>query len=387
MSGSYDDPSNRRPDATGRYAQPVAEPVTGRSLSAALADHASRAVTQPPSQQPLQRAAPQTAPPASQSPAQSGPLVAPARQQDGKDGKVAKNSGIVPPGTVTGSSLTLVISIMCFLACLTAGAVYMINQSAAAWTRNIASEVTVQLQPIEGIDMDKRSTEVAFFLARVPGIEEVNPLSADASKELLEPWLGEVTALESIPVPRLIALEVDRRNPPDLAKLSDTLSRRFPGTVLDDHRQWQSQIRAVTRSMALGGLAILVLVGAATTAIIVSATRSSMASNRDIVEVLHFVGATDRFIAREFEKHFLNLGIRAGLVGAASAMLVFFLMPTLMQLLGGGQVGATELRRLIGTGSLDLPGYFLLGIVVVVIAGLCMLTSRYGVFRILNARV
>ena len=50
---------------------------------------------------------------------------------------------------------------------------------------------------------------------------------------------------------------------------------------------------------------------------IVSATRSALASNREIVEVLHFVGATDRFIAREFEKHFLGLGIRAGLVGAA----------------------------------------------------------------------
>ena len=45
-----------------------------------------------------------------------------------------------------------------------------------------------------------------------------------------------------------------------------------------------------------------------------------------------------------------------------------------------------RLRRLVGTGNLDLPGYFLLGIVVVVIAGLCMLTSRYGVFRILNSR-
>ena len=38
-----------------------------------------------------------------------------------------------------------------------------------------------------------------------------------------------------------------------------------------------------------------------------------MAANRDIVEVLNFVGATDRFIAHEFEKHFLTLGIRAGL--------------------------------------------------------------------------
>src|SRR5262245_12755901 len=53
---------------------------------------------------------------------------------------------IVPAGSVTGRSLTLVITIMCFLACLTAGAVYMMNQSASAWLRDIASEVTVQVE-------------------------------------------------------------------------------------------------------------------------------------------------------------------------------------------------------------------------------------------------
>ncbi len=95
-----------------------------------------------------------------------------------------------------------------------------------------------------------------------------------------------------------------------------------------------------------------------------------MASNREIVEVLHFVGATDRFIAREFEKHFLQLGIRAGLVGAGLALAVFVLMPTVMELLGGGAVTIAELHRFIGTGALDMAGYVLLGIVVVVVAAL-----------------
>jgi hypothetical protein len=115
------------------------------------------------------------------------------------------------------------------------------------------------------------------------------------------------------PVPRLIAIEVDRNAPPDIEALRADLIKRFSAS-LDDHRRWQRQIRTVTRSFALGGLAILLLVGAATTAIIVSATRSALATNREIVEVLHFVGATDRYIAREFERHFLRLGIRAGLV-------------------------------------------------------------------------
>ena len=102
--------------------------------------------------------------------------------------------------------------------------------------------------------------------------------------------------------------------------------------------------------------------------------------------MLHFVGATDRFIAREFEKHFLRLGIRAGIVGAAFAMFVFVALPFVMEMLGGGTVTMAEIRRLVGSGSLDLPGYVLLAIVVAVIAALCMLTSRIGVYRILHSQ-
>ncbi|MGD9783192.1 MAG: cell division protein FtsX [Hyphomicrobiaceae bacterium] len=294
---------------------------------------------------------------------------------------------IVPAGTVTGSSLTLVISIMCFLACLTAGAVYMMNQSADAWLRDIASEVTVQVETgSDSAEGEKTVAAVAAMLRSEPGLKSVNVLSREQSSALLEPWLGSAEAWQALPVPRLIAIEVDRTAAPDLDKVRAKLAAGFKGVSLDDHRQWQQQIRTVTRSFALGGLAILLLVGAATTAIIVSATKSSMASNREIVEVLHFVGATDRFIAHEFEKHFLRLGIRAGLVGALTAMAVFLAMPWVVQILGGGSVTLAEIHRLVGSGTLDLAGYVLLIIVVVVIAALCMLTSRFGVYRILNTR-
>ena len=292
----------------------------------------------------------------------------------------------MPAGSVTGRSLTLVITIMCFLACLTAGAVYMMNQSASAWLRDIASEVTVQVEVRDRSDVEKLVTDVSSFLSRQPGIATVRPLSIADTSQLLEPWLGQTEALKSLPVPRLIALELDRQTPPDLDAIRKQMAERFKGVTIDDHRRWQQQIRTITRSFALGGLAILLLVGAATTAIIVSATKSAMASNREIVEVLHFVGATDRFIAREFERHFLRLGVRAGIVGAIWAMFVFLAMPTVMELLGGGGVTIAELRRLIGIASLDPPGYFLLGIVVLVIASLCMLTSRIGVYRILNSQ-
>lgn len=311
-------------------------------------------------------------------------MYAPSREQDtGRKMKVT--APVVPPASVTGRSLTLVIAIMCFLACLTAGAVWMIKQSADAWLRDIASEVTVQVEPRDKIDTDKSVLDVVTFLERQPGIRAAKPLSLEASTTLLEPWLGNSDALKTLPVPRLVAIEIDRVEPPDLEEISAALGREFKGVTLDDHRRWQQQIRAVTGSFALGGIAILLLVAAATTAVIVSATKSAMASNREIVEVLHFVGATDRFIAREFEKHFLRLGIKAGIVGAGFAMLVFLGMPAIMEILGGGG-SALEMQRLIGTGALDPLGYVLLGLVVVIIAALCMITSRMGVYRILNGQ-
>lgn len=317
-----------------------------------------------------------------------GELRAEGRPGGRLGGKAKPSAGtaVVPAGSVTSRSLTLVVAIMCFLACLTAGGVYMVNQSASAWLRDIASEVTLQIEPRDRVDIDKSVREAAAFLAKQPGVRAVKPLSHDESAALVEPWLGKSEALKSLPIPRLIAIEVDRTAPPDMDAFRARIATELKGATLDDHRHWQQQIRTVTRSLALGGLGILMLVGAATTAIIISATRSSMASNREIVEVLHLVGATDRYIAHEFERHFLRLGVRAGLVGAGFAMLVFMLMPMGMEMLGGNVVTMAEVRRLFGAGSLDLAGYAVLGVVVLVIAALCMLTSRFGVYRILDTQ-
>ncbi len=379
MSGSSDRFSGRPPPGHAPQYNPYDDPVTEiQTVTATYATAAPLTL----SQQTAAVAPAQLAPPLDDAPRD---MYAPTRSTD-RGRKMKTTAPVVPPGSVTGRSLTLVVAIMCFLACLTAGAVYMIKQSADAWLKDIASEVTVQVEPQENVEIEKSVGEVVTFLEKQPGVQSVKPLNLKASAELLEPWLGSSEALKSLPVPRLIAIEIDRNQPPDFTEVSTALARDFKGVSLDDHRRWQQQIRAVTGSFALGGLAILALVAAATMAIIVSATKSAMASNREIVEVLHFVGATDKFISREFEKHFLRLGIKAGFVGAFSAMLVFLGMPAIMELLGGGAVSAVEMQRLIGTGSLDPAGYILLGLVVVTIAALCMVTSRIGVYRILHGK-
>ncbi|MEQ1673239.1 MAG: ABC transporter permease, partial [Hyphomicrobium sp.] len=283
MSGSYDRFSGRPPQpnpagAYDPYGDPVTGPATARPTGPGAYPAAPYAGAPNPGYTTTQPAAP--AGMTAQQAERAAPTLDDATRdiyaapRDGDRGRKMKTTApVVPPGSVTGRSLTLVVAIMCFLACLTAGAVWMIKQSADAWLKDIASEVTVQVSPQEKTDIEKSVSEVVTFLEKQPGIRSAKPLSLSSSAELLEPWLGSSDALKSLPVPRLIAIEIDRIEPPDLGDVGTALSRDFKGVSLDDHRRWQQQIRAVTGSFALGGLAILALVAAATMAIIVSATK------------------------------------------------------------------------------------------------------------------
>jgi cell division transport system permease protein len=294
------------------------------------------------------------------------------------------NAPIVPPGSVTGRSLTLVISIMAFLASLTACGVYLVFNAASVWTNNISSEITIQIQARNGDAGDARIAEVTKFLSDQIGIKKVTPFSRDQSLKLVEPWIGKSDVLKSFAIPRLIAVEIDRDNPPEIGTLKKVLETKYPGALLDDHGLWRAEIHRVTRFLELAGIGMLGLMAAATAAVIIAAAASALASNREIVAVLNFVGAEEKFIAKQFESHFLKVGIMAGLAGTAMAVLVFLALPYLTQGMSSSAASGAEIRRLVGAGSLDAGGYVVLAAVVITVAGICKMTSRYGVRRILN---
>ncbi len=299
--------------------------------------------------------------------------------------KVARaNAPIVPPGSVTGYSLTLVIAIMGFLASLTACGVYLIFNAANVWTNKISAEITVQIQPRAGELGDEKTAEITRFLTDQNGIKRVKPFSREQSLKLVEPWIGKSEVLRSFAIPRLVAVEIDPGNPPDISTLKKVLEAKYPGALLDDHGHWRNEIRRLTRLLELAGIGMLLLMAMATASVIIAAATSALASNREIVSVLNFIGAEERFIARQFEAHFLKVGIKAGIVGAGLAAIVFLCVPYLTEGVSSSVTSEVEIRRLVGAGTLDWGAYLVLVCVVVVVAGICKMTSRYGVRRILN---
>jgi cell division transport system permease protein len=100
--------------------------------------------------------------------------------------------------------------------------------------------------------------------------------------------------------------------------------------------------------------------------------------------VLNLVGAEEKFIAQQFERHFLKVGIKAGIAGAGIAALAFQVLPYISGRMGTTSAAGAEVRRLAGAGTLDPGGYAVLVIVVAAVAAICKMTSRYGVRWILN---
>ncbi|WAP68049.1 cell division protein FtsX [Jiella pelagia] len=286
----------------------------------------------------------------------------------------------MPAGNVAGRAMTTVIAIMTFLAALTVGAVSLVADTAGRWQNDISDEITIQVKPAEGIDMPQALETARQIALQTPGVQGASVLDEAATGRLLEPWLGEGVDLSELPVPRLVIVSIDTDDPPNFAFMREELKAAVPEADLDDHRAWVSRLVTMARTVVLIGVFVLSLVIVATTLTVIFATRGAMSGNRHIVEVLHFVGARSSFIAREFERHFLRLG----LIGAATGGLVAIVLFALLGYFTAANrqtPEADQISALFGSFTIGWTGYAGVLLLIATVATLTALTSRWTVTR------
>jgi cell division transport system permease protein len=292
-------------------------------------------------------------------------------------------SPIVPRASIAGRALVAVVAIMTFLASVTTGAVLLISASASEWQSDIGSEVTIQVRPQSGRNLDRDVASVVEAMRNQPGIVDTRPFTKEESSALLEPWLGSGLSLDDLPVPRVIVARVSPGTTLDLTGLRRTLILVAPSASVDDHRAWIERMRSMSGATVIFGFGILALVIIATIISVSFATRGAMAANRPIVEVLHFVGAGDRFIADRFFRHFLLLGLEGGVIGGGAAMLGFGFSESIAGWFSGTPVG-DQFAALLGTFSLRPSGYLVLAVQAVMIAAITAWASRRTLFATLD---
>ena len=311
------------------------------------------------------------------------PGAPPAGGRETHDPAPPPPNPIVPSTNVAGRALLFVIAIMTLLACLTQGTTSLVRGSAELWAAQVSAGATIQIKPTATDDMDRALETARAFALSVGGVEDARILDDEGTADLLAPWLGEGLDLTDLPVPRLVELSVDTDELPDFAAMRAGLELAVPGASLDDHRTWVDRLVTMARVTILAGTALLGLVLGATALTVVFATRGAMVGNRNIIEVLHFVGAEANFVASEFERHFLAIGARGAAAGCVAAIAVFLVLPLVMG--GGGDAAqAAQGEAMFGRFRLSALGYGGMVLIAALVAIITSLTTGATVRRTLD---
>lgn len=289
-----------------------------------------------------------------------------------------RDQPLVPVDTVAGRALMAVIAILTFLAALSAGAAVLAARASDQWRGAVSDEMTIQIRPDSHRNLDEDVARAVAMARALDGIESVRPVPKAESDKLLEPWLGTGLDLVELPVPRLIVLKLKPGASPDVARFGPALRNDVPTAILDDHRLWLRRLSAMASTIIVSGFVIVLLVLAAAALAVAFATRGAMAGSRESVEVLHFVGADDDFIAREFQSRFIRLGLRGGAFGGLAAIVAIALLG-LVSSLWSTAPEAEQLQALFGAFEIGWTGYAAVVLVAIVVAAIAGLVSRFTV--------
>ena len=274
--------------------------------------------------------------------------------------------------------LPWVMAIMVYLSALAATGSLLLHSGFDDWANSLQGRVTVQ---IIGEDRDLihlQALEIKEVLRKTPGIRSVRIIPDDEITALLEPWLGVGNITDDLPIPMMLDVETDVDSYVNLEALEAKVKQVTDTVYLDDHARWLSHFYTLAYTIEYTALGILIMILLASISIVIFCTKSSMAEHKNIIEIMHLMGAHDQMIAQAYQKRFMQYGLKGGFYGLIIALLTVYGLLNLVQNIAGGLVEMPSLPYLKLSILLIFPFIF---------AALAMMTARITVLRELGRMV
>lgn len=219
-----------------------------------------------------------------------------------------------------GRFLPRIVALIVFLAGLALAGALALGGATARWEAAGGGFLTLRLPPAaSAADATATTARAVAAAAGVTGVGRVTPLPEGEAARLLAPWLGAGEAPAGLPLPLLIDVEAAAGASIDRNQLEAQLARVVPGVRVEAPLDWLARIVAMGRAvqgLALGVVAVTALAAVLT---VVFTTRSELAMHREVVEILHLIGAQADYIARQYQARAFRLALLGAGIGAAAA--------------------------------------------------------------------
>ncbi len=281
-----------------------------------------------------------------------------------------------------GLFLKTLIGLMTLLAMLALTASFALSAMTDRWSSGLENKASIEI-PAEdknGAILNKEKIksitfDVEDFLRTHPAIEDVQIMDEEQIAELIAPWLGEGLALEGIPLPGILSVTFNADVIFDIPSLEENLKAISPQIRLDTHESWLKDVLRFTGALNFAAILITIIIGITTIVAVAGAVHSRMAIYHDELELLHLMGAGDRYISRQLQRHTLIISFQGAIAGAMAGTIILFII--------GWLTGRMEIS-LIPEFSLSIVQIFLLLVLPFIISLLGMLTARQTVLRVLT---
>ncbi|HYB08540.1 MAG TPA: hypothetical protein VEJ16_02585 [Alphaproteobacteria bacterium] len=273
-----------------------------------------------------------------------------------------------------------IIALMVYLATLALAGALLANSAVERWSRGLSGSLTVQIAPDGNADPVARKSRIEAAIAIIDatsGVIHAEVLSDERIAKLLEPWLGDA-GTSDLPLPAIVDVRIDPSAKLDIQALAGRLADAVPGATVDDHQRWLRQLIDFGHSIELVAALILTFIALAAGIATVFGTRTALAIHRNVIEVMHLIGAPDTYVARQFQAHALGIALRGGIVGFLVAVLTLIVVEYLTKAAGGG---------LLPSLAMTPWQWAVLPILPLATAAIAMLTARTTVVRTLAQMV
>ncbi len=253
----------------------------------------------------------------------SAPLSARLRRLALGDPSAAR---LLAPAAHPSRSLAGLAALLAFFAVLLLALGLAATRLAERWDGELGGSATLQIIGDEP-EMEAQARAALEVLRVQPGVISVRIIEVAEQRALIEPWVGADVAIDALPLPLMIAIELDHAVL-DAPALAQQLATAAPGAVFDDHAAWRLPLVVSAERLALFAWVCLGLVALAFLAVCGLAARGAVAASGRDLRTLQMVGARDRFIAGLFTRRFaLRVLIGAGF-GTALGMGLVAMLPT-----------------------------------------------------------
>lgn len=285
-------------------------------------------------------------------------------------------------GSGTGF-LILLIGLMTFLAMMALGASFALSVLQSRWSSGLENRATVEIPAedhngnlLTAAEIRSAAGLISDMLVNHPAVTAAQIMPENEIRDLVRPWLGDGLILNDMPLPGLITVTLTPGAGDSLPGLRDKIVTLVPHARLDAHEGWLAEVLRFTGALKFAAAILVLTIGITTVTAIAGAVRARMDIYRAEVELLHLMGATDNYIARQFQRYAMVAALQGGCTGIIMGAAVIFVIGMLS--------GRMDVNLLPGF-ALEPLQVAILCVLPLAAALIAVATARQTVMRVLTA--